>query len=285
MGTIATVTVLSETPEQHVQRSFQMLKQLHALWTRFEKSSDISRINAANGQPVMVSAHTTHLLRCMKEAHKQTDGWFNPTLLPVQHQLGDDSSLHSDDTSKISPDARIFDSLVDVEIIDDHTVRIPQDMSLDAGGIGKGLSADVVVQMLMQGTAFSVCVNIGGDIRVASQQGFEHDWNIDILNAYKSKICTVSLRNGAVATSSSIARRTAQTGPVTHILSSQPLQNSTIRSASVIAAEAMWAEVWTKYVMLAPEPFAKIDDHGLAALYAQDNQPVLSSSHWKEFQL
>jgi thiamine biosynthesis lipoprotein len=285
MGTTATVTVLSSSPEQHVEQGASLLRQLHVLWSRFDMQSDISRINVASGHQVHVSQHTTYLLKYMKEAFRLTDGWFNPTLLPMQHQYGDDTSLHGSERSRIATDARIYEDLEDIQVTDEHTVCIPADMSLDAGGIGKGLASDLVTDMLLEQGATSVSVNVGGDIRVGCNAAFEHDWDIEILNAHKQKISVISLRNGAVATSSSIARRQGSSQIDTHILQLSQHQDQTVRSASVIASTAAWAEVWTKYVMLAPKPFKKIDQYGIAALLAVNDHAVTTSAQWKEFEL
>lgn len=283
MGTNATVSVLGETPDRLVHEAFELLHQLHQEWSRFEESSDISRINNANGAPVFISSHTMHLLKCMQIANESTCGWFNPTLLPLQHQLGDNQSLSSSHISRIAPQARPYRSLEEIEFLDEQRIRIPSDMALDAGGIGKGLASDLTTQMLMAKGAASVSVNIGGDIRVACTPDFEHDWNIEVLDTQKSLLNTISLRNGAIATSSSIARKNSSAELATHILKNEVHQDERPRSASVIASDAMWAEVWTKYVMLAPDPFQRLEDLGLAAILVIDGLEPQYSSNWKEF--
>ena len=285
MGTTATIIVLAEHPESHVGRGMQMLAELHYLWSRFLSASDISRINAANGAPTFVSPHTIHLIRCMRAANVATKGFYNPTLLPIQHQMGDATSLHTNDVSRISPIARPYENLDAIDLIDAQHVRIPADMSLDAGGIGKGLAADLVVNQLLRDGALSVSVNIGGDVRVGCDSTYDHDWNIEVTDYTKTVVNAVSIRNGAIATSSSNARVSAPGHISSHVLRIANSDDVLKRSASVISSEAMWAEAWTKYVMLSPHPFADLEDTGQSAMLAVEGKPLQFSEHWKEFSL
>jgi len=285
MGTTATITVLAEHPESHVEFGVEMLNDLHNLWSRFLSTSDISRINTADGEPTFVSPRTIHLIRCMRAAHVATQGFYNPTLLPIQHQLGDNKSLHSSDICQISPTARPYDTLDAIDIIDTQHVRIPTDMSLDAGGIGKGLAADLVVNQILLDGALSVSVNIGGDIRVGCSSDYDHDWIIDVLDYNKTVVSSVSLRNGAIATSSSNARSGAPSHISSHVLHLFDTDIARMKSASVISSEAMWAEAWTKYVLLAPQPFGDLEETGQSAMIAVEGEGSRHSQHWKEFEL
>lgn len=285
MGTMASITVLSERPEEHVADGQQILAHLHFLWSRFVESSDISRINNADGSTVHVAPETTRLVQSMKTAHSATNGYYNPTLLPLQHQFGDNMSLDGQHSCGITPHARPYDSLDEIEIIDINTVRLPHDMTLDAGGIGKGLAADLVVTHLLSTGAMSASVNIGGDIRVGSAADYGHDWNIDVLDFNKTVVSTISLRNGAIATSASNARTSSPSHIEMHILSISNDLDHRKRSASVISSDAMWAEVWTKNVMLSSDPFADIEPTGQAAMLVIDGSLPIYSSLWKEYQL
>lgn len=285
MGTTATITVLAENPESHVGKGMKMLTDLHNLWSRFLPTSDISRLNVANGKPTFVSQRTTHLIRCMQVAHAATKGYYNPTLLPIQHQLGDNMSRHTNDVSYISPSARPYEALNKIEIIDTEHVQIPADMTLDAGGIGKGMASDFVAKQLLTDGALSVSINIGGDIRVGCSPNYAHDWDIEILDFHRTVISVVSLRNGAIATSSSNVRADAPGHITSHVLQISNSNDSRMKTACVISSEAMWAEAWTKYVMLAPQPFTDLEETGQSALLAVEGSAFQFSKHWKEFEL
>ena len=46
------------------------------------------------------------------------------------------------------------------------TVTLGADVEIDPGGIGKGLAADLVVELLLDEAARGALVNVGGDLRV-----------------------------------------------------------------------------------------------------------------------
>ena len=75
-----------------------------------------------------------------------------------------------------------------------------------------------------------------------------------------------------------------------HVLSPKtglPLQRSAeqIIQATVIGAEAVWAEVFTTVVLVAGvvEGFTQIEAAGLASLAVFADGRRLESSHWKEY--
>ncbi len=155
-------------------------------------------------------------------------------------------------------------------------------MSLDAGGIGKGLAADLIAEHARSRGALAVTVNLGGDIRVAQDPNSTRDTPIDILSPAPdaSVVSTISLREGAVATSARNARWRNGRGIHNHIMGA----DSNIVSASVISSSAMWADVWAKHLILSPHGLHDIQTHGLAGLVMHNDGHVETSSSWKEFE-
>lgn len=282
MGVRCEVSVVGGNSFVLVEDGLRMIADLEQLWSRFIPTSDICRLNRANGEPVWVDARTTVLVGHMIAAHSATGGAFNPTVLPALIQQGDTQSLIDDKTSSVSPSARVFSSLADIVIRADNTITIPADMALDAGGIGKGLAADLVAEHLLARGAESVCVNLGGDIRVTRQEMSLHDWPVHIMSPTQSEevMCTISLAEGAVATSHLDARHRNGRGIPQHISSST---NSLPRAvaASVISSTAAWAEAWTKYAIFCD--IVLIEENGLAAMTVDANGTVSETSTWKEF--
>lgn len=285
MGVTATVTVHSTDPRRHIEEAFLHLAHYEALWSRFIPDSDISHINNSRGSATVVDPVTVELVRFMKHAHNATDGLYNPTLLPLHREAGDLDSLVDDKKCTVSPDARIWEHLDDISLESETTVRLPATMTLDAGGIGKGYAADLVVGHLLALGAQSVSVNLGGDARVASAPSTHESWNFDVVNLDNSEsLSTISLLNGAIATSSLGARYRGGIGPRKHIFSAQ-LNESHVHTCSVIAGEARWAEVLTKYVMLSPSPRSVMTQRNLAALILNEDKDIFSTESWKEFEL
>jgi len=63
--------------------------------------------------------------------------------------------------------------------MDATTVRLPAGTGFDAGGIGKGLAADLVTTEAIAAGADGICVNLGGDLRVAGT-GPDGAWTVGI---------------------------------------------------------------------------------------------------------
>lgn len=282
MGVRCEVSVVGGNAFALVEEGLQMVAELEQLWSRFIPSSDVCRLNAANGAAVWVDPRTVALVGHMIAAHAATKGAFNPTVLPILTNAGDTLSLIDDKTSSVDTAAHPFTSLEDIEIRADNTVTLPLHMTLDAGGIGKGLAADMVAEHLLSRGAESVCVNLGGDIRVTRIKTSTHDWPIHIMSPThpETVICTISLAEGAIATSNINARHRNGRGIEQHIASTEENETSTI-AASVISSSASWAEAWTKYAIL--RDINLIETLGLAAMTTDVDGNMVETSTWKEF--
>lgn len=282
MGVRCEVSVVGGNAYALVDEGLRMISDLENLWSRFIPSSDICRINRADGTPVWVDTRTVGLIGYMIAAHEATYGAFNPTLLPQLIQLGDSRSLIDDKTSSVKPLSHTFYDLSGIVIREDNTVTLPEHMTLDAGGIGKGFAADLVAEHLISRGAESVCVNLGGDIRVARIANTTHAWPIHIMSPANpdTALSTISLAEGAVATSHITARRRNDRGIDCHIASPTG-ESPAYVATSVIASTAAWAEAWAKSALMSDNNL--IESLGLSVLRVDSSGVVTQSETWKEF--
>lgn len=287
--------VLVGAPEGADEAARRRLEQLESRWSRFRSDSDISRINSARGSWTAVSRDTLVLLRFMQEAHLATDGAYNPTVLPDTLRLGDDRSRTDGAPSHTSRGARRHSDLRAIEIdASIGGVRVPPDMTIDAGGIGKGLAADLVADEMLEVGASGACINIGGDLRCAGLPPTDHGWRVDIRAAddFERIESTVWVDNGAVATSTPAARTwVGQDGEHHHIIdpsTGEPVDrgHDRIELASVIADRCAWAEVFTKAVLVLGWPLgsALAERRSLAALAVDGDGRRHTSPAWKGFE-
>lgn len=282
MGVRCEVSVIGSNAHALVEEGLHMVADLEQLWSRFIPSSDICRLNRADGTPVWVDGRTVALIGHMIAAHVATQGAYNPTLLPTLIQHGDTQSLIDSKTSSVPSLAHSFADMSEITLRADNTVTLPVHMTLDAGGIAKGFAADLVAEHLISRGAESVCVNLGGDIRVARAAHTSHAWPIHIMSPSdpSQSVCTISLAHGAVATSHIAARHRKGRGIDCHISS---FNDSPLRfvAASVIASTGAWAEAWTKYALHTNDTL--IESLGLAVLRVDSLGVVTHSDSWKEF--
>lgn len=288
MGVGCTVTVAGGDGPLLARRGLERIEELERRWSRFRPDSDISRINHARGTGIRVAPETVHLIEHMVAGFAMTEGDFNPTLLPLQLAAGDADSLVDDARTTLPHGALPFADMSGVETSADGVVRLPPGMTLDAGGIGKGLAADLVAEELLDAGAESVCVNVGGDLRVTGPTPDGNGWAVNILDPRDlvTPVARIAIASGAVATSSTSARHRGGRGPESHhfFLRDATDGGSSVVGATVVTSTGAWAEVWTKAAFRrSPDRFLA-DAHAIgAALLVLADGAVLESPAWQDF--
>jgi thiamine biosynthesis lipoprotein len=233
-----------------------------------------------------VNERTLTLIHHMLAAHQATDGAYNPTRLPLQIAAGDARSLINDRNTELAKDSIVFPQLSGIHIFHDGKVSLPRGMTLDAGGIGKGLAADLILQFALEQGAEGACINLGGDMAINT--GDSIGWDVEILSPFDPGVIldTVRIAVGGVATSSLFARQRTSAGITSHLFTNSSAHdtNHTV-GATIIANSAAWSEAWTKYAILS-NPAQAIDtltSTGLAALLVSADGHTTRTESWKTF--
>lgn len=294
MGNTAHVTIVDGSQDlAHLAES--RLRELESLWSRFVPTSDISRLNLANGEPVHVSSETTSLIRYMVGGWNLTRGLFDPSMLGELVDAGYGRSLVSNSLTILPTGVEWSRDLGSVSL-DECIVRLPVGLTLDPGGIGKGLAADIVASELVELGAAGALVSVGGDVRCIGTGDIDGRWIIDVESPFdRSVLCSIGIADGAVATSSLSAKTfvgpDSDTGMRSHIMDPQSrrtvdMGSRNLLQASVVARECVWAEVFTKAYLVLDDPrrveFAA--EHGLAAMVVLDDGTMVGSQNWKKFE-
>ena len=244
MGATADVTVVGG-PRALLEVARGRLTDLERRWSRFIPTSEVSRLNRADGLPTRVSFETRLLVQRALDGHRVTGGRFDPTLLGAVLRAG-----YVESFDRLGRRPRRFDSALvtgaDRIEVDEvaGTVRIPVGVGFDPGGIGKGLAADLVAEELLVLGAAGVCVNVGGDLRVAGTPPDGEAWRVMVESPWERGVplAQLRLRDGAVATSSRLHRRWVATTASSSITSSTRATGSSAHSP-VLAATAVASRV------------------------------------------
>lgn len=220
MASEAEVIVLDDRPgrgERLAAGAEAQLRHLEERWSRFLPTSDLTRLNLAGGRPVHVHPDTRTLVAAMVQAWVGTGGRYDPTLLPVLVRSGYTASVEDPRRLTLLPSgelrcAGMADVLIDPE---GDTVTLPVGVTIDPGGIGKGLAADLVVGRLLDAGAAGALVNVGGDLAAAGQGPHEGSWHVRVEAPDRpgEALGTLSVSHGGVATSSASGRRWRGAGP------------------------------------------------------------------------
>lgn len=189
--------------------------------SRFRPDSELSRINAAAGGWVAVSAVMVELLRAALRAAEQTDGAVDPTLGTALRRAGYDRDITvAGRTSSPVTIRYLGPRWRDVEL-DAYrgAVRIPPGVELDLGATAKAVTADRAAASAAAAVGGPVLVNLGGDLAVAGC-GDDQPFPVVIAEDHRSTVGPViRVGDGGVATSTTRLRRwTGPDGPAHHLL-------------------------------------------------------------------
>lgn len=285
MGITGTLTLVGGSPEL-AEKCWELATTCERKWSRFLDTSDITRLNNAEGSPVVVDPLTIRLVTEMKAGLKLTAGHYDPTLLLAVIQAGYVRSLTDASNTTSLPDSALPQGdLVGVSIGDD-SVTMPVGTVLDPGGIGKGLAADLITECAMTHGAWGVMVELGGDIAVAGSAPDGVAWRIGVENPFGGgeHVDVVRIRAGAVATSSQRKRRFDDQHHLINPTTGTSAQTD-VQTVTVIAANGTRAEVLTKpgFVMPTDQYLEWLPGVGAAGLVTDNNGTSTASANWTRY--
>jgi thiamine biosynthesis lipoprotein len=256
--------------------------ELEQRWSRFIDDSDVSRLNQAAGAAVRVSPDTIELVGRAVEAWRLSGGAFDPTVLGAVLRAGYTRSFDELGPAPAPGQSVLGVGAADI-VVEGELVRLPAGSGFDPGGIGKGLAADIVAAEAIAAGADGVCVNMGGDVRVAGTAPGGGTWTVAVEHPWQARpLVLVGLAEGAVATSTTLLRRWVSGGaPRHHLIDPQTgLPSDTdLNLVTVVAGEAWVAEVLAKAVLLrgSAYPFDILGGTGAAGLAVDDGGTVHTS--------
>jgi len=262
------------------------LEYLESSWSRFRKSSDLTALNASAGTPHKTPNPLFKALLLAQQATMATHGLFDPAVGAALNLGGYDRTWFSVDKSLPrrpgKPSLGFLNAALDT---DTQEVTLPLGMSVDLGGIGKGMAADSVSALALSLGAERVAVSVGGDVSMRSSDAHKEGFmsRIDLPDGTSASVSFDG--DGAIATSSP-AYHTLANG-WHHIIdpaTGDPAQSEFIQ-VSAIAASAALAEAFATAFFVAGDinlvaPLAKEAD--IAAVLVTENTTYRISSSLHE---
>jgi thiamine biosynthesis lipoprotein len=257
MGTdVHLLTVGGDPAGRDLAAARRLVEDLERRWSRFRPDSELSQLNAAAGHPFTVEEDTFALLAAAVDAWYLTGGLFDPTVLPALVAAGYDRSFETLIHTAVAPAGPVPGCGGIVLIPGANLVRLPEAVTVDLGGIAKGHSADRAALALLEMGAAGAMANLGGDVRVAGTPPEGDCWLVAVDDPRHPgrDLAVARLAAGAVATSSRLQRRWRQGGQARHHLidprTGRPAAGD-VDASVIVAAEAAWAEVLAKAVVVA----------------------------------
>jgi thiamine biosynthesis lipoprotein len=271
----------------------EFIQQSEQRFTRFTDTSELAELNRAAGTWFQASADMFQVLQEAQTLARQTEGLFNPAILPALKQAGYDRSM--DELRRSAP--RV-DTLQVLEMQDfrsaqldssTQSVYLPNEMQIDLGGIAKGWIAEQAAWQLSE-FSDACAVSAGGDLFLIGMPDGALRWEIGLENPLEPEqdLAVLSVTPGAVATSSITKRRWVQNGQAQHHLidprTGSPAQTDWL-SVTVWAETAAEAEVYAKVLLIGSRQAAdEFFDHPASKAYlsVDKNGRVSGSSNYHE---
>jgi FAD:protein FMN transferase len=280
-----TVLAPSDYPEaEHVARG--VLDAWDARFSRFRADSELERLNDSGGRLFHVSEQMLTVLDAALAAARTTDGLFDPLLGGRMIELGYDRTFDELPLRRSALPVAAWRAGAWREVVTDRvrgTVRLPVGYRVDLGGLAKGMAVDAALDALVGDGAAYAAVSAGGDLAVAGLPPGQSFWPVAIEGPEET---VVTLREGALATSSVLRRRWEVQGTERHHLldprSGMPSAGPIVQ-ASVAAATCGQAEVAAKMAILSDVPAAigRLEAHRLAALLITSDGEAWRVGNWQ----
>ena len=269
LGTLVSVRIAGlprERARLALAAAFQAISEIHTLMSFHDPASDVSRLNgSAAARAVRVDARTLHVMRRADDISRASHGAFDITVAPLLVERG----YLPRPASLEAPDPAAF--FEDIEFLSGRRVRFKRPLWIDLGGIAKGYAVDHALERMDLPADAQVCINAGGDLRVAGPHSESVLLRVEAPPAETAPV--VRLSEGSLATSTGrrgAPRNSDAGGPHFHGARRTTVGRRT--AASVIAPDCLDADALTKVVLALGVRSAAILRRYQATAFMHDSQ-------------
>jgi thiamine biosynthesis lipoprotein len=251
MGTLVKITAVAQdesTANAAINAGFQEVRRLEQLLSTWVPESELSRVNAAAGrEAIKVSWETLSVLNRSLEVARLTEGGFNIALGPAVEAWSVVDRQHLPTEEEL----RALRPLVDLSHLrldeQGRTVYLVKPgMRIDVGGIGKGFTADRVVEVMRDAGATAGVVALSGDIKTFGRlpEGDRFPFGIQHPRKPGAVLAVVDLEDEAISTAGDYERYFERGGQrYHHILDPATLHPARgCQSVTVVAKEGVLAD-------------------------------------------
>ena len=267
-GSEVTVEASGPGAEALLRKAAARITEVSEVLTRFDPESELSRINADPRGTVEASPLMIRFVEAAIGASELTGGLVDPTLLPELESAGYSHSMAGSDAAGWTPGTGP-DETDDTEAAKGapagrwKTLSVNPDrglltrglgVRLDAGGIGKGLAADLVAELMEESEVEAWSVDCLGDVRIGGIAGENRPVTIGSPLPGEDPIEVLEIRKAGIATSGTTKRAWANTDGTTahHLIDPRtglPTEGDLVQ-VTAIAPTAVEAEARAKAALL-----------------------------------
>ena len=233
---------------------------------RYRPASTIGQLNAAAAfDPVPIDPDTRIVLRESQRLHRQTNGAFDITLVPLLTLWKQSAAAGVVPSAQQIAQARQASTWAVFTVADTTVSKSLATGQVDLGGIAKGYAIDRATAAMQQAGAVGGMVEIGGDVRVFGSKPDGSPWRVGVQDPFHPDegpwLRRLALRDAAICTSGNYRRFSMVQGRrISHIIdprTGQPV--SATASVTVVAPTATLADAWaTALSVLGPDGLSLI---------------------------
>jgi thiamine biosynthesis lipoprotein len=259
-----------------MDRAFAWFREIEGVCTRFDAASELRRATERAGVAVPVSAILFEAVRFALLVAERSGGAFDPTVGRRMEARGFNREYRSGRVvrSGESGEASWRDVELDVEA---RTMLLHRPLTLDLGGVAKGLAVDAAARELAPFRDFAI--DAGGDLYLGGCNDRGEPWSVGIRHPRRESglIAPVRVSNQAVCTSGDYERTGAVAGEH-HILDPRTgASPGRAASVTVVAAGAMLADA------LATAAFVLGPEEGIELLEREGVEGLIVTPKLEEF--
>jgi thiamine biosynthesis lipoprotein len=294
-GSLALVAVSDPARrEDAVAAVTQVVDEFDRACSRFRPDSELSRLNASAGHPVLVGPVLLDAVSAALRAARLTAGDVDPTVGEALIALGYDRSFEEIASPAVESPAVRAVPLAAVPgwrtiHVDQArgTIRLAPGVSLDLGATAKALAADRAAAAALDAAGCGVLVSFGGDLAIAGDPPAD-GWRVRVTDDHRAGVEApgqwITMWEGGLATSSTVVRRWETDAGVAHHVvdpSTGGPVDSVWRTVSVCAASCLDANVASTAAIIRGEAVvAWLESLGLPSRLVRVDGTVCHVAGW-----
>lgn len=219
--TVVTIEIWGTKDTSILEKCKEICTYYEQLFSSTISTSDISRINSAQGAPVEVNPETAKLVQKGLDYGRLSDGTFDITIAPLSTLWDVKQNPGNIPAQKAIDEAKSHVNYKNV-IVKDNTVTLTDPKAaIDLGGIAKGYIADKLKEYLLSKETKYGLINLGGNIVALGEKPEGGAFRIGIQKPFDEKnqsITSVNIRNESVVSSGIYERYFKKDGKIYHHL-------------------------------------------------------------------
>ena len=216
MDTVMTINAYGRKSESAVKTAQNEINRLDKLLSVQNENSEIFKLNQS--KEMTVSEDTLTLITRSKEIYTLTDGAFDISCEPLIREWGFYSGLENKVPSQKAIETALEGVGAEHIKIENSTVILDKNTSLDLGGIAKGFASQKAAEILKKNGVTSALMSLGGNVRAVGSKPDGESWSVAVTDPddNSKSIGTLKISDKAVVTSGGYQRYFEENGQTYH---------------------------------------------------------------------